>query len=149
MLTAKFINSVRPKDGGTPYARYKVSGPSSEIDAYIASKKNVVYDVDGTSPIIYGDIPFNTEATYKIKFWQEQNKYFIDFSFITDAAGAIETAEKRGNARLADQIASRQADKLMGSTITSSASSALQAVVAEQPEPAQLEQPITTRGRNK
>ena len=35
MLTAKFINSVRPKDGGTPYARYKVSGPSSEIDAYI------------------------------------------------------------------------------------------------------------------
>jgi hypothetical protein len=149
MLTAKFINAYTSKTG-SKRARYRVSGSTTELDAYKAAQgQYLTYDDDGVTPIIFADCPLDESATYKVKFWEAQNRYLVDFSAITSAAGAIETAEKRGNSRLADQIASRQADKLMGSTITSSASSALQEAVAQAPEPANLQQPITAKGRNK
>jgi hypothetical protein len=149
MLTAKFVNAYTSKTGAKR-ARYRVSGSATELEAYKAVQgQYLTYDDDGVTPIIFADCPLDESATYKVKLWEAQNRYLVDFSAITSAAGAIETAEKRGNSRLADQIASRQADRLMGSTITSSASSALQAAVAEQPEPANLEQPIVAKGRNK
>lgn len=143
MLTAKFRNAYSPKAGGNKRAWYVVSGSSAELEAYkTAQGSYLAFDEDGVTPLINSDCPLDEEATYKIKFRYE--RYYVDFSNITAAAGAIENAEKRGNDRLANETAKLQAQRLMGTTVTPSASSALQAAVSAtaEPEPAALDQPI-------
>jgi len=143
MLTAKFRNAFTSSTTGNKRAWYKVSGSSTELEAYKAAQGSyLAFDEDGVTPLISSDCPLDEEATYKIKVYKD--RYYVDFSMITIAAGAIESAERRGNARLADQIAIKQADKLMGTTITPSASNALQAAVSAtaEPEPAALDEPI-------
>ena len=148
MLTAKFSHAYTSKDTGNKRAWYFVSGSSAELEAYKAAQGSyLAFGDDGVTPLINSDCPLDEEATYKIKTLASNGRYYVDFSMITAAAGAIENAEKRGNARLADQIAIKQADRLMGTTITPSASSALQAAVAIAPEPAALDQPIATSAK--
>ena len=148
MLTAKFINSYQKQETGKIIARYRVSGSAEELESYKASKGTYLrFDDDGVTPIINGDCPLNEDATYKLRSWGNPVQYAVDFSAITTAAGAINTAEKRGNDRLASEVAKMQASKLMGSTITSSASNALQAAVAEAPEPVALDKPISPKGK--
>ena len=143
MLTCKFNNAYTAKESGKIVARYRVSGSAEELEAYKASKGSWLrFDDDGVTPIIFGDCPLDESATYKIKSWGNPVQYSVDFSAITTAAGAINTAEKRGNDRLANEVAKQAASKLMGTTVTPSASSALQAAVASAPEPAALDQPI-------
>jgi len=145
MLTAKFRNAYSPKAGGNKRAWYVVSGSSAELEAYKAAQGSyLAFDEDGVTPLINSDCPLDEEATYKIKFRYE--RYYVDFSNITAAAGAIENAEKRGNDRLANETAKLQAQRLMGTTVTPSASSALQAAVTAtaEAEPAALDQPIAT-----
>ena len=141
MLTAKFRNAYSPKSGGIKRAWYVVSGSSAELEAYkTAQGSYLAFYEDGVTPLINSDCPLDEEATYKIKFRYE--RYYVDFSMITAAAGAIENAEKRGNALLAGEVAKQAASRLMGTTVTPSAASALQAAVAIAPEPASLDQPI-------
>ena len=143
MLTAKFRNAYSPKSGGIKRAWYVVSGSSAELEAYKAAQGSyLAFDEDGVTPLINSDCPLDEEATYKIKFRYE--RYYVEFSNVTAAAGAIENAEKRGNALLAGEVAKQAASRLMGTTVTPSASSALQAAVAIAPEPAALDQPIAT-----
>lgn len=147
MLTAKFLNAYSPKAGGNKRARYTVSGSSAELEAYKAAQGSyLAFDVDGVTPIIYGDCPMDESITYKINILPS-GRYIVDFSMITAAAGAIENAEKRGNDRLANEVARLQAQRLTGTTVTPSASSALQAAVANAPEPAALDQPIATSAK--
>ena len=151
MLTAKFINSYQSKTGKIT-ARYRVSGSAEELESYKASKGTWLrFDDDGVTPIIFGDCPLDEAATYKIKSWGSPVQYSVDFSAITTAAGAINTAEKRGNDRLANEVAKQQASRLMGTTVTPSASSALQAAVSAtaEPEPAALDQPIAPSVKKK
>ena len=146
MLTAKFRNAYSPKAGGIKRAWYVVSGSSAELEAYkTAQGSYLAFDADGVTPLINSDCPLDEEATYKIKFRYE--RYYVDFSNVTAAAGAIENAEKRGNALLAGEVAKQAASRLMGTTVTPSAASALQAAVAIAPEPAALDQPIATSAK--
>ena len=147
MLTAKFLNAYTNKDTGVKRARYAVSGSSAELEAFKTAQGSYLrFADDGVTPVIFGDVAMNLTKSYKIGHIAASNRYFVDFNEITAAAGSIENAEKRGNARLADAIATQLATELRGNTITSSASNALQAAVAEAPEPAALDQPISPKG---
>jgi hypothetical protein len=142
MLTAKFRNAYSPKAGGIKRAWYVVSGSSAELEAYkTAQGSYLAFDEDGVTPLINSDCPMDESITYKINILPS-GRYYVDFSMITAAAGAIENAEKRGNALLAGEVAKQAASRLMGTTVTPSAASALQAAVAIAPEPAALDQPI-------
>jgi hypothetical protein len=148
MLTAKFSHVYTSKTTGNKRAWYFVSGSSTELEAYKAAQGSyLAFGDDGVTPLINADCPINEDATYKIKTLPNGGRYYVDFSMILAAAGAIETAEKRGNALLTGEIAKMQAQKLMGTTITSSASNALQAAVAEAPEPVALDKPISPKGK--
>jgi hypothetical protein len=149
MLTAKFLNAYTSK-AGAKRARYTVSGSSTELEAYKTAQSTYLqYADDGTTPIIFGDVAMNLTKSYKIGHIAASNRYFVDFNEITAAAGSIENAEKRGNARLADAVATQLATELRGNTVTPSASNALQAAVAEAPEPVALDKPISPKVKGK
>jgi hypothetical protein len=131
MLQAKFLNAYRSKATGTFRARYTVSGSPSELDAFIKHQGSYIrYADDKVTPIIFGDVPLNTSKMHSIAFSSELNRYYVDFTEITIAAGSIDTAEKRGGDRLASEIAKQAATELRGNSISTTTSNAIDAAMA-------------------
>lgn len=113
-LTAKWL---RP--GKTGRAIYTVSGPAAELEAYKAAQGSYLREDNG-QPLIFADAPIDRRKSHTVIFSAELNRYFVDFSEVAAAAGAIATAEKRGGNRLADRIADLEAQELRGTSMASS-----------------------------
>lgn len=150
MLSAKFLNSYPSKAGGT-MARYAVSGSASEIATYELAQGDYLRH-EGTSPVLFGDVCPDADLgplskSYKINLLPS-GRYIIDLSSIYTASGASEAVDKRSKSEsFKTAFANIKANSLAGTTLTVSASSALQAAVAEEaPEPAvaDLQEPIIT-----
>jgi hypothetical protein len=145
MLQAKFLNSYRSKASKEIRARYTVTGSPAELDAYKKHQgANLRFSDDGTTPLIFAVCPLDQGRLYNISFVKDIG-YFVDFNEITAAAGSIETAEKKGSARLADKVAELQARQLMGSGISSAAASAFDAETPQESAPkakANLKNPV-------
>jgi hypothetical protein len=123
MLQAKFLRSY-PSKSGNIKAVYTLSGSPAELDAYKKHQGSYIrFAADGTTPLIFGDCPLNQGRLYQVSY-VENIGYFVDFNEITAAAGSIETADRKGNALLAAEVAKQQAQQLMGNSLSSAASAA-------------------------
>ena len=145
MLSAKFINSYPSKTGRT-IARYAVSGSASEIAAFELAQGDYLRH-EGTSPILFADVCPDESRSYKINLLPS-GRYILDLSCILTASGSVEAVDKRSNSTsFKTAWATIKANSLAGTTLNATASSALQAAVAEEaPEPAaaDLTEPIIT-----
>jgi len=142
MLYAKFKNPYTCKKTGMKKASYTVSGPQVELDAYkLAQGSYLREDAASSQPLIFADVAINRAKSYPISTYE--GRFYVDFQEITAAAGSIENAEKRGNARLADAIASQVASSLRGNAVPSALASAISEAVETAAE-ADLSEPITS-----
>ena len=158
MLYAKFKNAYTCKKTGMKKASYTVSGPQVELDAYKAAQGSYLReDAASSQPLIFADVAINRAKSYPISTYED--RFYVDFQEVTAAAGSIENAEKRGNARLADAIASQEASALRGNAVPSALASAIATAVetaaeADESESAEtaaadLTEPIITSAKNK
>ena len=132
MLQAKFIKTY-PSKSGKIKAVYAVTGSPAELDAYKKHQGSYIrFADDGTTPLIFGDTTLNQDALQKISY-TEGIGYYVDFNDVLTAAGAAETAQRKGNALLADKVADLQARRLMGSGISSATASAFDAETPQEP----------------
>ena len=142
MLYAKFKNAYTCKATGMKKASYTVSGPQVELDAYKAAQGSYLReDAASSQPLIFADVAINRAKSYPISTYE--GRFYVDFQEITAAAGSIENAEKRGNARLADAIATQEASTLRGNAVPSALASAI-ATAVETAAEADLSEPITS-----
>jgi len=142
MLYAKFKNAYTCKKTGMKKASYTVSGPQVELDAYkLAQGSYLREDKESSQPLIFADVAINRAKSYPIATYE--GRPYVDFQEIAAAAGSIENAEKRGNARLADAIASQEASALRGNAVPSALASAISEAVETAAE-ADLSEPITS-----
>ena len=142
MLYAKFKNAYTCKKTGMKKAAYTVSGPQVELDAYKAAQGSYFReDKESSQALIFADVAINRAKNHPIDIYE--GSYYVDFSDVTAAAGSIENAEKRGNARLADAIASQEASTLRGNAVPSALASAI-ATAVETAAEADLSEPITS-----
>jgi hypothetical protein len=142
MLYAKFKNAYTCKSTGMKRASYLVSGPQVELDAYKAAQGSYLReDAASSQPLIFADVAINLAKSYPISTYE--GRFYVDFQEVTAAAGSIENAEKRGNARLADAIASQVASSLRGNAVPSALASAISEAVETAAE-ADLSEPITS-----
>jgi len=142
MLYAKFKNAYTCKKTGMKRASYTVSGPQVELDAYkLAQGSYLREDKESSQPLIFADVAINRAKSYPIATYE--GRPYVDFQEIAAAAGSIENAEKRGNARLADAIATQEASALRGNAVPSALASAISEAVETAAE-ADLSEPITS-----
>jgi len=148
MLSAKFLNSYPSKTGKT-VARYAVSGSASELLAYEQAQGEYLRH-EGTSPVLFADVCPDESRTYKINLLPS-GRYILDLNCILTAAGSVDAVEKRSKSTAFNTaFANIKANSLAVITLNASASSALQAAVAEEaPEPAaaDLTEPIITSAK--
>ena len=144
MLQAKLKNTYMDKTKNKFRAIYTVHGSATDIATYAKNTGDYVrYAEDGTTPLIWSDAPVNRNSDHMmaIGYWESENRFYVDHSAITQAAGAVETIEKRGSARLADAFASLEAQDLRGRS-TTSALKAIESV--ENTDTADLTAPLTS-----
>lgn len=126
MLQAKFLKAR--KNGK---AIYTLSGSPQELDAYIKHQGSYVRFLDDkVTPLIFADAPLDTAKMHPVLFSPELNRFYVDFSEITTAAAQVQTAEKRGGDRLANEFAKQKVMELRGNSISSTTSSAIDAAMA-------------------
>lgn len=131
MLQAKFLNAYRSKATGTLRARYTVSGSPSELDAFIKQQGSYVrWADDKVTPLIFADAPMDTAKMHPVLFSPELNRFYVDFSEITTASAQVQTAEKRGGDRIANEFAKQKVMELRGNSISSTTSNAIDAAMA-------------------
>jgi hypothetical protein len=145
-LQAKLKTVYKDKNKNCFRAIYTVHGTATDVATYVKNTGDYIkYAEDGTTPLIWSDAPMNRNKDHMmaIGYWESENRFFVDHSDIAQAAGAIENAEKRGNARLADATASIEAQDLRGRS-TTSATAALESVETTETK-ADLSQPLTSK----
>jgi hypothetical protein len=132
MLQAKFVKTY-PSKSGKIKAVYTVTGSPAELDKYKTYQGSYLrFAEDGTTPLIFGDTTLNQDALQKITY-TEGIGYFVDFNDVLTAAGATETAQRKGNALIAAEVAKQQVQRLMGTGISTAAASAFDAETPQEP----------------
>jgi len=145
-LQAKLKTVYKDKTTGVFRAMYTIHGTASDVATYVKKQGDYIrYADDGVTPLIWSDAPMNRNKDHMmaVGYWESENRFFVDHSDIAQAAGAIENAEKRGNARLANATASIEAQDLRGRS-TTSATAALESVETTETK-ADLSQPLTSK----
>ena len=126
MLQAKFL-----KPGKPGRACFTLSGSPAELDAYIKHQGTWIrWADDKVTPLIFGDMPMDVKKMHQVTFSTDLNRYYVDFTEITIASGQVQTAEKRGGDRIANEFAKQVVMELRGNSISTTTSNAIDAAMA-------------------